>query len=103
MPDWLADYLEKSRLVSKAEKNLESALEGLLDDPEKGKKEIQWKATEMTLKTLKKNDYSERTEITGKDGNALSINVIKYDDNNNTPPVQAEGLSVGPSESTTEI
>lgn len=103
MPDWLSESIGKTKLVQKAEKNLESALEGLLDDPEKGKKEIQWKATEMTLKTLKKNDYSERTEITGKDGSALSINVIKYDDNNNTIPVQAEGLSVGLSESTTEI
>lgn len=71
MPDWLRENLEKTRLVQKAEKNLEIALEGGLDDAEKGKKEIQWKATEMTLRTLKRQDYSERQEVTGKDGATL--------------------------------
>ena len=85
MPDWLRDNLDKSRLVQKAEKNLELALDGGLDDAEKGKKEIQWKATEMTLKTLKKDDYSERTEHTGKDGGAIEVQsitgmVIKQDE-----------------------
>lgn len=71
MPDWLSENLGKTKLVQKAEKNLEIALEGGLDDLEKGKKEIQYKATEFTLKTLKKNEYSERTELTGKDGEQL--------------------------------
>jgi phage terminase small subunit len=71
MPDWLAENVGKTKLIQKAEKNLEIALEGGLDDAEKGKKEIQYKATEFTLKTLKKNEYSERTELTGKDGNNL--------------------------------
>ena len=71
MPDWLRENLDKTRLVQKAEKNLEIALEGLLDDQEKGAKQIQWKATEMTLRTLKKEDYSERQEVTGKDGKDL--------------------------------
>lgn len=81
MPEWLFNSLGKSRKVIKAEKNLDDALDGLLDDPEKGKKDIQWKATEMTLKTLRKDDYSERTELTGKDGADLVINVVKYGDN----------------------
>ena len=76
MPDWLRDNLDKSRLVQKAEKNLELALDGGLDDAEKGKKEIQWKATEMTLKTLRKEDYSERTELTGKGGGAIAVQSI---------------------------
>ena len=82
MPEWLRLNLDKSRLVIKAERNLETALDGGLDDPEKHKKEIQWKATEMTLKTLRKDDYSERTEVTGKDGKDLVINVVKYGDTN---------------------
>lgn len=81
MPNWLADALGKSRMVSKAERNLDTALEGGLDDLEKGGRPIQWKATEMTLKTLKKEDYSERTEVTGKDGKDLQINVIDYTKN----------------------
>lgn len=84
MPKWLNDALGKSRFVQKAEKNLDIALDGLLDDPEKGGKPIQWKATEMTLKTLKKEDFSERSELTGKDGEALqmpvTINIIKPND-----------------------
>lgn len=78
MPEWLSNALGKSRMVQKAERNLDSALEGGLDDPEKGGRPIQWKATEMTLKTLRKEDYSERTELTGKDGKDLQINVIDF-------------------------
>lgn len=78
MPEWLSSALGKSRLVQKAERNLDTALEGGLDDLEKGGRPIQWKATEMTLKTLKKEDYSERTEVTGKDGKDLQINIIDY-------------------------
>jgi hypothetical protein len=84
MPNWLSENIGKSNLVQKAEKNLENALDGIMDDPEKGGKPIQWKATEMTLKTLKKNDYSERTELTGPEGKDLQINVINYG-NNPTP------------------
>ena len=75
-PDWLANALGKSRkakIVEKAEKNLEMALDGLLDDPEKGGKPLQYKATEFSLKTLKKEEYSERQEHTGKDGKDLTI------------------------------
>lgn len=72
MPDWLSDNLGKTKLVQKAEKNLEMALDGLLDDPDKGKKELQYKATEFTLKTQgKERGYTERTELTGKDGKDL--------------------------------
>lgn len=71
MPEWLSDALGKSRMVQKAEKNLDLALDGLLDDQEKGKKEIQWKATDFTLSRLRKDVYSERQEVTGKDGSPL--------------------------------
>ena len=90
MPDWLAEGLGKARnknIVEKAERNLENALDGLLDDPEKGKKEIQWKASEFSLKTLKKDTYSERTEITGKDGKDLPTPIMNINvpiNNSNT-------------------
>lgn len=72
LPDWLSESLGRSRIVQKAERNLDIALEGGLDDPEKGGKPIQWKATEMTLKTQGKDlGYTERTEVTGKDGKDL--------------------------------
>lgn len=69
LPDWLSESLGRSRIIMKAERNLDMALEGGLDDPEKGGKPIQWKATEMALKTQGKDlGYTERTELTGKDG-----------------------------------
>lgn len=77
MPDWLSERLGKSKLVQKAEKNLEMALDGVLDDPEKGAKVIQWKATEMALKTQGKElGYTERTELTGKDGKDFEVKTI---------------------------
>lgn len=84
MPDWLAENLGRTKLVQKAEKNLELALEGTLDDPEKGKKEIQWKATDFTLSRLKKEVYSERTEVTGKDGQAILVMPVELINKNAT-------------------
>lgn len=72
LPDWLSESLGRSKIIQKAERNLDLALEGGLDDPEKGGKPIQWRATEMTLKTQGKDlGYTERTEVTGKDGKDL--------------------------------
>lgn len=87
MPEWLSENLGKNKLVQKAEKNLDKALEGGLDAQGEGKKEIQWKATEMTLKTLKKVDYSERTEVTGPNGTELKgITIVKnYASNDQSP------------------
>ena len=77
MPDWLSERLGKSQLVQKAEKNMNLALEGLLDDPEKGKKEIQYKASEFILKTQGKElGYTERQEVTGKNGEDLIKTII---------------------------
>lgn len=77
MPDWLSESLGKTKMVLKAERNLDMALDGLLDDPEKGAKTIQHKASEFVLKTLKKDTYSERTEVTGKDGKDLPTPIIQ--------------------------
>lgn len=75
--DWLSENVKKNNLVTKAEKNLEIALDGGLDDVEKGAKVIQWKATELTLKTQgKEQGYTERTELTGKDGKDLVQDVL---------------------------
>lgn len=78
MPDWLSENISKTNLVIKAEKNLEKALDGSFDDTEKGGKPIQYKATEFTLKSLKKQDYSERTEHTGANGSELQPLLVKF-------------------------
>lgn len=71
MPSWLAENLGTASRVTKALDNLNNALHGTLDDPEKGAKTIQYKATELVLKTHMKDDFSERQEHTGKDGERL--------------------------------
>lgn len=78
MPDWLSDNLGKNKMVQKAERNLDMALDGLLDDPEKGAKTIQHKATEFTLRALRKQDYSDRIEHTGADGKDLQPLLVKF-------------------------
>lgn len=70
-PDWLSDAIGDTKLIQKATRNLDMALDGLLDDPEKGGKPLQLKATEMTLRGLQKTKWSERQEVTGKDGKDL--------------------------------
>lgn len=63
MPDWLSANIGKSNLLQKANKNLEMALDGLLDDSKKGAKNIQWKATEMVQKGLNKTDFGDKQQI----------------------------------------
>lgn len=92
MPDWLAENVGKAKLVVKAERNLDLALDGLLDDPEKGAKTIQHKASEFVLKTLKKDTYSERTELTGKDGKDLPTPLLHAILNNNSNKEDSETI-----------
>ena len=73
MPEWLKSNLDKTRLIQKAEKNLEMSLDGMLDDPEKGAKVLQQRSTEFVLTRLNKEVYSDRTELTGADGKDLFI------------------------------
>lgn len=71
MPAWLSENISDSKLIQKATRNLDMALDGLLDDPEKGGKPLQLKATEMALKGLQKGKWSERKELSGVDGKDL--------------------------------
>lgn len=43
------------------------------------------------MKRKKKDEFSERSELTGKDGGDLKINVVNYG-NNDTAPLPAEEL-----------
>lgn len=83
MPDWLSDSIgKKKRLLMKAEKVLEATLDNTED------KKLAQDTAKFIAKTVGKADYSERTEVTGKDGEALVLNVIKYGDNK--PPLPTE-------------
>lgn len=76
MPDWLSENINDSKMLVKANRNLDMALDGLLDDPEKGGKPLQLKATELTLKGLQKTKWSDRVEHTGADGKELPTPIL---------------------------
>lgn len=61
--DWMSDsVVMDNTLLVKATSNLNTALEGGLDDPERGKREIQYKATEFVLKGLQKNKWGDKID-----------------------------------------
>lgn len=75
---WLKEAeLRRVKLVDKAENNLEALLDS---EDEKVKADM----TKFALKTLKKDIYSERTEMTGKDGQPVLVMpselIKKYDE-----------------------
>jgi hypothetical protein len=83
MPDWLGDAIgQRKRMLVKAEKRLEKSLDS------KDEKVAQDTA-KFVAKTLGKNEgYSERTELTGKDGKDLPtpiLNGLDVPNNNSTP------------------
>lgn len=69
MPAWLEDYIREHDLVMQAEKNLKN----FLSDEEKDSR-IKADMTKFTLERLKKEKYSARKELTGKDGEKLTDN-----------------------------
>lgn len=73
-PQWLSENMEDSRLLAKAMGNLEEYLK----TKKKDLQHIRWNATQLTLKGLGKSKWSERRELTGKDGKDLIVNIVKY-------------------------
>lgn len=79
LKDGISELVGKDNLLKKARKNLEIGLEGGLDREGEAKR-IQADLTKFTLKTLDKETFSERTELTGKDGDALSPVLVQFID-----------------------
>jgi len=70
---------KKERMTKKAEKLSEEILDMLHNVNGKVDAEllrIKQKESEFIRKTLGKDDYSERTELTGKDGKAIEVSQI---------------------------
>jgi len=62
MPDWLSESIgRQGKIVLKAERNLDSFMDS---EDERVKADM----TKFVLSRLKKESYSDRQEITGKDG-----------------------------------
>jgi len=64
MPDWLSENIKYENIVKKAEKNLEEFM-GIEDN------KIRSDMTKFALERLKKDRFSARSELTGKDGKDL--------------------------------
>lgn len=75
--DWLSESVKDEQLVAKAEKALSEALDYLtVDDSGKvdaGAGRLKLDAAKLVLKGMRKEKYSERTEIGGKDGQPLFV------------------------------
>lgn len=80
MPGWLSENIgKKKRLLSKAEKNLESILDKGVDDKESLK--IVADTSKFIAETVGKDEgYSKRTEMTGADGKDLNVTIVSYAD-----------------------
>jgi phage terminase small subunit len=74
--DWVKNIIKNYKLKSKAERNLNNLLDS---KDEKVKADM----TKFTLKTLGKDEYSERTEITGAEGRDLGV-ILYPQKNENT-------------------
>ena len=76
MPKWFSELLGKrKRMLQKAEARLEKSIDS--------KNEVEANKVSMFIaKTIGKENYSDRTEHTGKNGESLSISIVNYADNN---------------------
>lgn len=74
MPDWLSEKLNDEETAQQAERNLKKFLN---DD---GNPSIQADMTKFTLKGLRKEKFSERQELTGKDGKDLAQGYVYVGD-----------------------
>lgn len=81
-PKWIVESLGDNILLQKASRNLGMALEGQLDDPERGKKEIQYKATEFVLKGLQKNKWGDKADPTTNNIFVKEIIINKANESN---------------------
>jgi hypothetical protein len=74
MPKWLSEKIRDLNLIDRAEKNLKEFLE---DDEDK---KIKADMTKFVLTRLHKAKYSERRELTGKDGEELVIEIKEFNE-----------------------
>ncbi len=108
MPSWLAEYLDHSSLVKKAEKNLKEMLEMEVENEgvsksgevyeydDVGKLRVKADLTKFVLERLDKERYSQRQEIGA--GSGVKKLVIEFDDGNSKEETDENKSSVGKSE-----
>lgn len=96
MPDWLLENIGDMKRLRKAEKVLDTTLD-MNAVNEEGKVDtslltIQNKTAQFFAERLNKSKYSSRNELTGADGQQITLNIVNYDRTDNTLPVSTEEL-----------
>lgn len=76
LPKWLEEKLGKEKLVKKAEKVLENCLD--YSDEEPVKMKLKQDTAKFVASRLGKKNWSERQELTGKDGKDLPTPILGY-------------------------
>jgi hypothetical protein len=107
LPDWLSENLGDTRRLVKAEKNLEE-VQNIQVVGEDGKADPQLiqqrtKVDMFIAERIGKHKYSARQELTGKDGEALNIQVINYADHNSTLSIPTKGIPTETTPSESEV
>lgn len=107
MPDWLSENIGRTQMLKKAEKNLEEMLDmpiqtlewqGRGEDAEQvvitdvGLVRIKQDTSKFVVSRLNKEKWSERSELTGKDGGEIKINIVNYGDST-TDKLSTEDIS----------
>jgi hypothetical protein len=90
MPKWLSELFgKKKRLLMKAEKNLEGILDIGVSDKDSLK--VVADTSKFIAERVGKEDYSNRTELTGKDGEKLFPKPILdvQEDNSNQSNIES--------------
>lgn len=71
MPNWLSDFIGKDNtMLMKAERNLDRFLDETRD------KRVALDATKFVAERLGKQKYSQRSELTGRDGKDLPAPIL---------------------------
>lgn len=97
--NWFLEKLRRLNMLKKAEKVLDETLDLKAVDPEgktdTGVLRIQNDTAKFLASTLGKNEgYASRQEMTGAEGEALTVNIVKFqeDGDNDTPQLFPQGI-----------
>jgi hypothetical protein len=74
--DWFGEIVRDNERFQKAEKVLDKTL-GFIDDEDVQRQKMAVDVSKFVAKGMGKNKYSERTELTGKDGKELPAPIMQ--------------------------
>jgi phage terminase small subunit len=84
--DWVAEIVRDADRLRKAEKVLDRTLD-MIDDEDVARQKLAHDTAKFVAKSMGREKYAERTEVTGKDGEPLPtlIKIISPDERDSVP------------------